>query len=87
MSSEEYRQTVLFRFYCELGSKSSQSIICPVGHFCPVGSGAPTSCPNGTYTDALGNTGGNDCEPCDPGKYCNGTGSVSGNSNYKWRAD
>lgn len=49
--------------------------ICPVGNYCPVGSGAPTPCPRGTYTNTEGLANVTQCTSCDPGKYCNDTGT------------
>ena len=65
---------LICRFYCELGSNHSRSIECPVGHYCPEGSGTPTPCLRGTYTNTPGNANISQCVQCDAGKYCNGTG-------------
>ena len=65
-----------FRFYCELNSNRSDSIICPVGNYCPMGSGLPTPCPRGTYTNTLGLVHEDNCTACDSGMYCNDTGNV-----------
>lgn len=40
---------------------------CPIGHYCPYGSGYPRKCPPGTYQP---NTGASDCEDCPEGSYC-----------------
>jgi hypothetical protein len=61
-------------FYCEIGSINATSIVCPIGHYCPEGSPMPTPCPRGTYTNAEGNSNVTQCDPCDPGWYCNDTG-------------
>ena len=64
----------MYRYYCLLGSENATSIICPEGHYCPEGSGQPTPCPEGTYTNQEGNVNSTQCTACDEGKYCNGTG-------------
>lgn len=28
--------------------------ICPVGHYCPMGSASPVLCPDGTYSNSTG---------------------------------
>ncbi|XP_023933458.1 uncharacterized protein LOC106181652, partial [Lingula anatina] len=68
-------------YYCELGSYHSRNITCPVGHYCPEGSGSPTPCPRGTYTNTLANVNVTQCVNCDEGTYCNDTGlsAPSGN--------
>ena len=62
------------RFYCEVASNISTHLICPVGHYCPEGSGVPSPCPAGTYTNTQGLTDVLNCTDCDPGKFCNDTG-------------
>ena len=62
------------RYYCGLRANNSQEEICPVGHYCPMGSGMPTPCPVGTYTNTLGLEQEANCTDCDAGKYCNDTG-------------
>ena len=46
--------------------------ICPVGHYCPLGSGLPTPCPAGRYSSEYGNVQESDCTICSPGYYCAG---------------
>ena len=64
----------IFRYYCELQSNSSQQTICTAGSYCPQGSGNPTPCPRGTYSNTPGLANETQCTACDPGKYCNDTG-------------
>ena len=71
-----YKCIRYFRFYCELNSNRSDSIICPVGNYCPMSSGLPTPCPRGTYTNTLGLVHEDNCTACDSGMYCNDTGNV-----------
>ena len=67
-------------FFCSLGADSDSPArdrgggnICPRGHYCPPNSGAPLSCPEGTYNDAEGATNVSFCSPCPPGMFCMGT--------------
>lgn len=41
--------------------------LCPVAHYCPVGSAIPTPCPAGTYTNLSGQA---ECFRCPAGYYC-----------------
>ncbi|XP_062603182.1 uncharacterized protein LOC134264959 [Saccostrea cucullata] len=61
-------------YYCVLQSNSSQQDICTAGSYCPHGSGNPTPCPQGTYSNTQGLANVTQCTSCDPGKYCNDTG-------------
>jgi len=54
---------------------------CPLGHYCPKGSGAPIACPIGTYLDEKGKTVDTDCKACPTGKICNDLGLVSPSEN------
>lgn len=59
-------------FYCIRGSavsspQDSTGDVCPIGHFCPLGSSAPSPCQNGTYSDALKAV---ECQICPRGKFC-----------------
>ena len=60
-------------YYCELGANTSSPMdgitgdICPIGHFCTMGSILPTSCLAGTYSNT---TGVNVCLSCPEGFYC-----------------
>ena len=50
-------------------------------YYCPEGTAFMIPCPRGTYNpDRSGASLAEACKPCDPGKYCNGTGltDVSG---------
>ncbi|NXJ68609.1 AB24G protein, partial [Rostratula benghalensis] len=40
---------------------------CPKGTYCPLGSAFPQPCPPGYYSNSAGNTGIEDCLPCDAG--------------------
>ncbi|XP_056365473.1 multiple epidermal growth factor-like domains protein 6 [Oenanthe melanoleuca] len=48
--------------------------ICPVGHFCPRGTGHPLPCPPGSLSSALGLGAEEQCQPCPPGRVCSGPG-------------
>ena len=48
--------------------------ICPMGHYCPPGSSAPTACDLGYYLDAYGSTVLTDCKICEEGTYCGSQG-------------
>ncbi|XP_070551430.1 uncharacterized protein [Ptychodera flava] len=48
--------------------------ICPIGHFCEVGSVAGVDCPTGRYGNTTGLAAETDCPLCDPGHYCPTTG-------------
>ncbi|RUS80256.1 hypothetical protein EGW08_011985, partial [Elysia chlorotica] len=54
--------------------------ICPIGHFCPVGTSAPLPCPKGTFNNGTGLESESACILCTPGSYCDATGltDVSG---------
>ena len=41
--------------------------LCPVGYYCPRGSGYPQPCPAGSYQNSAGSS---QCETCPPGYYC-----------------
>lgn len=61
-------------YYCPLGSTEFSQERCPVGHYCPIGSPEPTACRNGTYGPVEGLRSEGECEACDGGYFCNGTG-------------
>ncbi|KAL2295828.1 hypothetical protein Nmel_017352 [Mimus melanotis] len=48
--------------------------ICPVGHFCPRGTGHPVPCPPGSLSSALGLGAQEQCQPCPAGRVCSGPG-------------
>ena len=56
--------------YCVAGS--SKPIICPLGYYCPEGTGAVNqfACHAGTYNDELGLSNYTQCKSCPPGHYC-----------------
>ncbi|XP_071497013.1 uncharacterized protein [Diadema antillarum] len=60
-------------FYCTRGADTSNPSdgmtgdICPVGHYCELGSVAPVPCPNGTYVN---HTGAESCYVCPAGRQC-----------------
>lgn len=49
--------------------------ICPTGHYCGIGSTAPTPCQSGYYLNSTGNDVTGDCLPCTGGMYCAGSGN------------
>ncbi|XP_035857407.1 zonadhesin-like [Sander lucioperca] len=60
-------------YYCSGGAVSSlpsdgvTGDICPIGHYCPMGSRSPVLCPDGTYSNT---TGAEECDDCLSGTYC-----------------
>ncbi|KAM7082943.1 uncharacterized protein J5F26_014046 [Ciconia maguari] len=48
--------------------------ICPVGHFCPSGTGYPLPCPPGSFSTIVGLEAEEQCQPCPAGRYCSGAG-------------
>jgi hypothetical protein len=56
-------------FYCPGGNIGPAEIkyTCPKGHFCGVGSEAPSPCPAGTYNQGVGRS---TCDQCPALKYC-----------------
>jgi hypothetical protein len=65
-------------YFCKMGAPSATPIcssafcenlygICPIGHYCPVGTINPLLCPDGTYMDV---TGASVCKTCPEGYYC-----------------
>lgn len=51
--------------------------LCPEGHYCLTGTG-PTECPRLHYRDVTGGADIADCFPCQPGYWCNTTGTCKG---------
>ena len=47
---------------------ANDCIECPVGNFCPDGSGEPTPCSSGTHSSSLGSRNQSECSSCPPGK-------------------
>ncbi|CAM9824345.1 unnamed protein product [Bubo scandiacus] len=48
--------------------------ICPVGHFCPRGTGYPMPCPPGSFSAIVGLEAEEQCRPCPAGRYCSRAG-------------
>ena len=46
--------------------------ICPIGFYCPAGSGKPTSCPEGDTTETQGSIREEQCRPCDDAEFESG---------------
>ena len=65
-------------FYCTLEAAVAAPTdgvtgnVCPVGHFCPESSDAPSECPPGTFLDTEQNDEESDCLSCPFGEYCPG---------------
>ena len=64
-------------FYCNDSSTVPDQFDCPVGHFCPSGTGIPVPCPAGKFSGTPKNTRLEDCRDCTPGSYCAGTGNFA----------
>ena len=71
-------------YYCVGGSAvrnpshlSNGGTVCPIGHYCPVGTSLPYPCSNGTYQSL---TGQSSCISCPSGYYC-----TQGTSNFATR--
>ena len=47
---------------------------CPRGYYCVTGVRTPQACPIGTYINSTRVKRVEDCVPCRPGSYCDGTG-------------
>ncbi|XP_072282810.1 uncharacterized protein [Pyxicephalus adspersus] len=61
-------------FYCPERSisPSPSGGVCPPGAYCPAGSGWPTLCPPGTYSNQTGLMQLSQCLTCPPGMFCDG---------------
>ena len=46
---------------------------CPAGGYCPRGSSKAAFCPSGTFNNATGAESADDCIPCPPGFFCQGS--------------
>ena len=55
----------------------SDADICPVGHYCPVGTSSPEPCPKGTYNNGTGLQADSDCTSCHAGEYCQDVGMTA----------
>lgn len=70
-------------YYCSNASEEANPVgkiygdECPPGYYCPSHSYQPTACPQGTYQPSPQRTDLIDCLQCDPGFFCNITGSDS----------
>lgn len=62
-------------YFCIGTSTTPEQYPCPKGHYCPVGSGSPTPCPLGTYSNSIRNEHDFSCLSCPPGMYCNSVGA------------
>lgn len=58
--------------YCP--QASSHPNVCPRGYYCPTGVSEASPCPGGTFGNESGLRREEDCVPCLPGFYCDGTG-------------
>ena len=58
-------------YHCPVGTAGfpTHQHLCPLGHYC-VGGEAPVKCPAGTYGALHGLTSEGQCQPCQPGQYC-----------------
>lgn len=58
-------------YYCPGGDiiANPPATICPAGRYCLQGSGTPTQCPAGTFSNAAGLTQESECTNCTSGKY------------------
>ena len=64
-------------YYCPvLGGQIGDRVLCPVGTYCPMGSGVFTNCPGGFANGEQGQMSAGACKPCGTGVYCP-TGSSS----------
>jgi hypothetical protein len=63
------------RYFCGPGTRAPDDNICPAGAYCVAKSGAPTSCPSGSYNSATGLSG--PCPVCPAGSMCPTPGTVT----------
>ena len=76
-------------YFCKEGAKISTpkdgatANICPLGHYCPVGTANPEQCKIGTIGKKEGLTSQTECTDCPEGKFCD----VPGKSNYTEECD
>nr|XP_054760934.1 uncharacterized protein LOC129267226 [Lytechinus pictus] len=67
-------------YYCTLGASEATptdnvtGAVCPAGHYCPEATYDPIPCPAGYYVNTTRSVELDDCMPCLPGYYCEGTG-------------
>ncbi|CAN0551658.1 unnamed protein product, partial [Ectocarpus sp. 12 AP-2014] len=62
---------------CVDRSNGTTNDICPPGHYCPRGSGAPIPCPAGTSSSSFGLSMEEQCPDCQPGFYCPDVGTYN----------
>lgn len=57
-------------YYCPTGQTEANPapFLCIAGHYCEEGSGTPTQCPIGTFSNATGNSNVTNCKPCTAGE-------------------
>jgi hypothetical protein len=63
---------------CPAGSSCGIATVdpspCPAGSYCITGVNTPENCPPGTFGNSTGLRRVEDCTPCLPGSYCDGSG-------------
>ena len=61
-------------YFCVANSTEYASQDCPIGYYCPLGTEYDIQypCPKGSYNPNLNAVSMDDCQLCDPGKYCAG---------------
>ncbi|CDW74382.1 cast multi-domain protein [Stylonychia lemnae] len=57
-------------FFCLDGTDNFELNPCPRGHYCPIMTGLPIECPQGTYNDQLYKRTIADCQQCPMGHQC-----------------
>lgn len=70
-------------YFCSGCSNTSTPTfgVCPVGHYCPQGTGTPIPCPTGRYGPSTHAANTSDCPSCPGGSYCSISGSSSPQGN------
>lgn len=68
--------SLLSGYYCNT-TGAYDTIICPRGQYCPLGSDYPTPCPRGTQLNTEGRYEEGHCDPCDAGYACDSVGTVT----------
>jgi hypothetical protein len=56
------------------GVATVDPVACPAGSYCVTGVDTPENCPPGTFGNSTGLRRVEDCTPCLPGSYCDGSG-------------
>ena len=51
-------------YFCNDTATVPDQFVCPMGHYCPRGTGVPIPCPAGTFSNATKNTKSTDCQQC-----------------------